>query len=389
MSDPDREIRRKAAWDLARSGPEGAARLLAMYTGDGSDASELARHGLWGARRDSVPVLMEALRSGTDAQKELALRFLPRFDDTSTRNALLSHLAENESAAGVVLKVLADGGHALRVATLKPYTQHPDPEVRTQAARILGRSKRHSYSSRKLKAATDAGSEEGESYRILVSMLKDDAASVRAAAACGIGHHDYATGIDRLIPLFDDSDFSVQACAARSVRLLDNRWYTRLWAKEILPGLMTFLGSTGSWSRDFALKHLPLIDPGWQRGAAAEEAVARLSARLRTGTDEERYWAAWGLGHIATPSAGSPLADAILDNSRDVQRHARASIVNVGRPAVEHLMRNIGEGEESSQLRTMAALRDITGLSFGRSPKQWNHWWHTEGKGSFMPQAKK
>jgi HEAT repeat protein len=127
-------------------------------------------------------------------------------------------------------------------------------------------------------------------------------------------------------------------------------------------------------------------------GNAIDEDVAQEIDRLSSTEAEVRARAAASLANMgvrATPAV--PALIGILDDGTKVYRsvspafpvgvstspgaEAAKALVEIGEPAVEHLIVALGDGDSRIRVAAAEVLTNITGQAFGEDRDKWEEWW--------------
>lgn len=291
MKQGDELARVEAAYDLGRLGAEGgeAARALEAALADSSE-------------RVREVAVVSLLQVGGDANK-----VLPLLKDPSPK--VHARVAEVVLAAGgdvaTVIPTLVD----LRANSLPGYA-YPSVTFVFQA-----------FGQQSAKAAAP----------LLIHAAAADESKVRAAAWLSlddVGPLD-PSAVSLLSQLLDDRRADVRSSAADALRPLG------VEARAAIPNLRRLLDDEHAVVRVAAAAALRAIDPD------DHDAVSVLIPALKIRNERVRQRAARGLGEVATADAVPALIDSLNDADQFVREYSRAALINVGRPAVPHLIRRI------------------------------------------------
>lgn len=248
-----------------------------------------------------------------------------------------------------------------------------DPKVRSKAAEELGRS-----------GNTDA-------VAPLIFVLKyDDVWSVRKSAAWALGELKDRRSVGSLIEALKHNDWIVQFKAAEALGKIGDTHAVEPLI-ETLQSESSHVYEQVTWALgelcdDRAV--IPLINalenelPAVRMNSAKalgkirnRQAVEPLIATLmKDSIPEVKKWAAWALGALNDSRAIEPLISTLNDGDYYVRMHAGLSLEKIGKPAVPFLIRALNDKSTFVHSRAAWALKEITGVDYGKSVESWEAW---------------
>jgi HEAT repeat protein/lysophospholipase L1-like esterase len=225
--------------------------------------------------------------------------------------------------------------------SLVPLLSHPSPAIRRQAAEAIAR-----------------GGGSGSAMAALTARLRDDDASVRAAAARALASAGRWTEAaeDALFMALDDASETVRWAAADALAAGDLRSAeSALRLAGLLDSPDTYIRGFAAWSLNHAGTAAVVAAPNLvaraqdadagvralavralgNLGVGEADVVAALARTVAQGTDEDRWRAARALaklGPVAAPAVDA-LTRALEEDDARLRREAAASLARIGAPA--------------------------------------------------------
>ncbi len=379
LKDKDAKKRRAALWELAEfnrrdvtAAAKKLAPLLTPFLGEeDGKVRDLARDMLWDMEAVAVPLLVRTLEGGNTLARFEVARFLGdlRAKAESALPALKKAFADKErKVRAAAVMAVYDILYGIKRSKAGPVDglADPDPVVRRACAEALGL----------------AGWKKKKTAAVLVKLLKDKDASVRAAAAYGLcgfggGKIDHTAAIagmavPALLKAFSDKEATVRADAVAALGegnflLLANKPAQRAIAGMLKDknGLVRAAAAGavhGMEVEDLGINLLPQLmallkdkEPKVRAAAAlalpelreeAEKAVPQLIAALKDKDAKVRWAAVRALSEIGE---GKGIVEALGRALSDKDEAVRLE-------AAERLDEFLGETR-----RAMAALIKATG----------------------------
>ena len=183
-----------------------------------------------------------------------------------------------------------------------------------------------------------------EAGGVLTSLLSDEAAEVRGAAATALGRIGDPATVAAVVDLLQDSAENVRGSAATALG--------RIGDPVAVPALMSVLG-----------------DPAWIVRAGAATALGRIGdaiampelvEALEDPADDVRASVATALGRIDGPAVVPVLIGALGDSAHSVRGSAAAALGRiVDHRAVLHLIEGLGHDAEDARRSAIFALRRV------------------------------
>ncbi|MBE3097665.1 MAG: MFS transporter [Planctomycetes bacterium] len=219
----------------------------------------------------------------------------------------------------------------LAIADIVARLSDPDPEVREEAARALGR----------------IGESDAEAVDALMKRLRDPQSTIRPDAAAALGQIGDPRAIPALLeglacPLPEVQDACARALAAFEKPPRATKTVRRLRSVEdasdglTVGDLIVRLDDPVAMVREEAARALGRI--------GSHEAVDALVHRLRDPDSTIRPEAALALGDIGNPRAVPALAECLNDGSLEVQDACARALGDIGgRQSIRHLLRLLDE----------------------------------------------
>ena len=180
----------------------------------------------------------------------------------------------------------------------------------------------------------------------LLSVIRDESASVRLAAVEALGQLADPRAIDALAEaLKSDSDARVREAAASALGEIDS--------PRAVPALIAALGS----ERVVAVR----AKIAWALGEIEDaRAVDALSAAVRDAAPEVRQQAVWALGEIESPSAVNALIPVLRDADAETRKQAAWALGEIGSAdALPALVAATKDGDAQVREQAVESLGDI------------------------------
>jgi HEAT repeat protein/ActR/RegA family two-component response regulator len=223
-----------------------------------------------------------------------------------------------------------------------------DEDVRKSAAEALGKigdtraveSLIQSLKDRKRdvrKSAVVALGKIGEpAVESLIPAMKDELTYVRLGAVEALGDIGAARAVEPLITALKDENQDIKWSAAETLGKIGE------------PAVEPLIQTLKNEDRDIRWSATEVL------GAIGDaRAVKPLIRALNDKAEYVRMGAAWALGKIGDASAVEPLFHALKDMEKNVRKAAAEALINIGEPAIEHLI--IGLRDKNERIRKQSA----------------------------------
>lgn len=302
LRDPDADVRRLAAYELAHQGP----------------SSDLA-----------LPELVAAAREEQD----------PRM-----RSAVISSIAQIVGGSRIQPREVQPSHRDLVLPSLTAAVQDPDSVVRNEAVRAVFAVDR------------DVGLE------VLAEAAEDPDATLRTIAVRTLGGFD-PESVPEAIPIldraFEDESAAVRAIAVRAVGSAHARW-----RGKPPPDRGSVAMVIERLRDDDAVVRRAAADALGDFGGAAEPAIPALTEALRDPDPDTRWRAASALGDIGPSSAPAVpvLVETLRDEHAGVRRAAAGALGDIGpaaAQAVPALVELLEDQEDVVRESAASALGEI------------------------------
>lgn len=385
LADPEREVRRQAAWALGeiRDGRAVEALAKALQDGDGF-VRDAAGEALSKTGRGAVDSLLAALDGQEAGVRIAAIRALGRIADQRAAERLAAFVKKGDSAVGRwAIWALGKIKDRRGVPALMDALQDDDPRTREFAAWALGETGEPAIGA--LIAALGAERAETRDRAVhalgvigqpaaapLTASLKDANGFVRANAAQALGIIGCSDAVPALLPLMKDENSLVRSRAAGALGKVAG-------AGGVEPLLAAFQDTEPEVRRCAA------------EGLGRAKDLRAVEALMTSAKDENpqvRQAAVAALGELGDKRAVAPAINALNDADRLVRLAAARALRQIKDPrAIEPLIEAVGDAYAAVGYEANAALHVITGhkvdIPIGwdagtiRTYRQpvWRRWW--------------